>query len=38
MALDQAKDIGEKIVSTDWRGDDELLKLFWPNDPADALS
>jgi hypothetical protein len=38
MALDQAKDIGEKIVSTDWRGDDELLNLFWPNDPADALS
>jgi hypothetical protein len=38
MALGQVEEIDKDIVVADWRGDDELVKLFWPNDGAARQS
>jgi hypothetical protein len=32
MAWSQVEKLGQQIVATDWRGDDDLVKLFWPDD------
>jgi hypothetical protein len=31
-AFSQVGEIGRQVVDTDWRGDGELMKMFWPAD------